>query len=600
MTRMFRFVSSLALGLGLGANALLAEQPFRADDPPAGAEVTAVSVVPTPGHAEIVIALQGAATEVRDFVLREPDRLVIDVVGATLQASGSAYDGVARGGIRDIRYSQFRPDVVRVAIYLDGARDYRLEKNAGSVRVRFGSDDSFLAWSSASPADLTPPATATRRAPEVEMPAEPVAAAPAAQQPAARITVTWDKANIADVISGFAAFSGRTIVLGKDVKGEVTAEIKNQPWTEAFAAVLATQGLQAIELPGGIIRVDSPATLAALDSTEPTTTRMIPVNYASASQLVNSVKSIVSKRGAVVADTTTNSLIITETRSKIGDVSDFVKNLDVRTPQVSIQSKIIFVDRTNLEALGLQYDFGGTGVGSGNSFFNKLVQRTDPATGDAFDQNTTFIGGNSVAAMANADAIINQPALDLVWNTVMGGFSFTTFLQALQRLDLADVQAEPSITTVDNREAIIKVGEDIPVRIIDFSSQGGQSSAPKATVQFKETGISLKVTPHVTNNRQIMLQVEAERSDIRTLSAADLGFTIRKQNAKNQLLVNDGETAVIGGLTVTTVTKTKSGIPMLVDLPIVGKLFGFTSNQEQRQDLIILVTPRIIDDGSTE
>lgn len=596
MTRKFLFVASLALCLGATA---LGAEPLRADDSPAGAEVTAVSVVPTPGHAEIVIALNGTVTDVRDFVLREPDRLVIDVVGATLNRRGSAYDGVARAGIRDIRYSQFRPDVVRVAIYLDGSRDYRVVQTEGEVRVRLGADDSFLAWSSVAPSDLTPPAAASRRAPEVELPAEPVAM-PAAQQPAARITVTWDKANIADVVSGFAAFSGRTIVLGKDVKGEVTAEIKNQPWTEAFAAVLATQGLQAIELPGGIIRVDSPATLAALDSTEPLTTRMIPVNYASAGQLINSVKSIVSKRGNVVADTTTNSLIVTETRSKIGDVSEFVKNLDIRTPQVSIQSKIIFVDRTNLEALGLQYDFGGTGVASGNSFFNRLVQRSDPATGDAFDENTTVIGGNSVAAMANAEAIINQPALELVWNTVMGGFSFTTFLQALQRLDLADVQAEPSITTVDNREAIIKVGEDIPVRIIDFSSQGGQAQAPKATVQFKETGISLKVTPHVTNNRQIMLQVEAERSDIRTLSAADLGFTIRKQNAKNQLLVNDGETAVIGGLTVTTVTKTKSGIPMLVDLPIVGKLFGFTNNQEQRQDLIILVTPRIIDDGSPE
>jgi type IV pilus assembly protein PilQ len=597
MTRKFLFVPSLAFGVCLGAAALLAAQPARADDPPAGAEVTAVSVIPTPGHAEIVIALQGTTTDVRDFVLREPDRLVIDVVGATLQKSGSAYDGVSRGGIRDIRYSQFRSDVVRVAIYLDGARDYRLEKSGDAIRVRFGADDSFLAWSSASPADMTPPPS--RRAPEVELPAEPVAAAPPAQQPAARITVTWDKANIADVISGFAAFSGRTIVIGKDVKGEVTAEIKNQPWTEAFAAVLATQGLQAIELAGGIIRVDSPATLAALDSTEPLTTRMIPVNYASASQLINSVKSIVSKRGAVVADTTTNSLIVTETRSKIGDVQEFVKNLDVRTPQISIQAKIIFVDRTNLEALGLQYDFGGTGLNSGNSFFNRLVQRSDTA-GEAFAQNVTSINGNSVAAIANAEAIISQPALSLVATTVLGGFRFTSFLQALQRLDLADVQAEPSITTVDNREAIIKVGEDIPVRIIDFSSQGGQSTAPKATVQFKETGISLKVTPHVTNNRQIMMQIEAERSDIRTLSAADLGFTIRKQNAKNQLLVNDGETAVIGGLTVTTVTKSKSGIPMLVDLPIVGKLFGFTNNQEQRQDLIILVTPRIIDDASVD
>jgi type IV pilus assembly protein PilQ len=596
MTRKFLFVSSLALGLCLGAAALLAAQPARADDPPAGAEVTAVSVVPTPGHAEIVIAFQGSTVDVRDFVLREPDRLVIDVVGATLQKSGAAYDGVARGGIRDIRYSQFRPDVVRVAIYLDGARDYRLEKSGDAIRVRFGADDSFLAWSSASPADLQPP-VAARRAPEVELPPGPAPAILAAQQPAARITVTWDRANIGDVVAGFAAFSGRTIVLGKDVKGEVTAEIKNQPWTEAFAAVLATQGLQAIELPGGIIRVDSPATLAALDSTEPLTTRMIPVNYASASQMINSVKSIVSKRGAVVADTTTNSLIVTETRSKIGDVQEFVKNLDVRTPQVSIQSKIIFVDRTNLEALGLQYDFGGKSL-SDNPFFNKLRSRVDPASGDNFDKNTVVFAGDGVAAIANADAIIAQPALSLLWSTTIGGYSFTSFLQALQQLTLADVQAEPSITTVDNREAIIKVGEDIPVRIIDFSASGTGSTLPKATVQFKETGISLRVTPHVTNNRQIMLQIEAERSNLRTLAAADLGFTIQKQNAKNQLLVNDGETAVIGGLTVTTVTKTKSGIPMLVNLPIVGKLFGFTNDQEERQDLIILVTPRIIDDAS--
>jgi type IV pilus assembly protein PilQ len=598
MTRKFLFVSSPALGLCLGAAALLAAQPARAADPPAGAEVTAVSVVPTPGHAEIVIAFQGSTVDVRDFVLREPDRLVIDVVGATLQKSGAAYDGIARGGIRDIRYSQFRPDVVRVAIYLDGARDYRLEKSGDAIRVRFGADDSFLAWSSAAPADLQPPTTAARRAPEVELPAEPAPPTLAAQQPAARITVTWDKANIGDVVAGFAAFSGRTIVLGKDVKGEVTAEIKNQPWTEAFAAVLATQGLQAIELPGGIIRVDSPATLAALDSTEPLTTRMIPVNYASASQLINSVKSIVSKRGAVVADTTTNSLIVTETRSKIGDVQEFVKNLDIRTPQVSIQSKIIFVDRTNLEALGLQYDFGGKDLASGNPFFNKLVGRIDPATGDVFDKNAVTLAGDGVAAIANADAVITGPALNLLWTTTIGGFSFSSFLQALQQLTLADVQAEPSITTVDNREAIIKVGEDIPVRIIDFSASGTGTTLPKATVQFKETGISLKVTPHVTNNRQIMLQIEAERSNLRTLAAADLGFTIQKQNAKNQLLVNDGETAVIGGLTVTTVTKTRSGIPLLVNLPIVGKLFGFNNDQEERQDLIILVTPRIIDDAS--
>ena len=593
MTRQYLFA--------LGALALLTTAPARADEKGPASQVTAVSVVATPGHAEIVIAVKGAV-DVRDFVLREPDRLVVDVVGATLQRTGASYDGIARAGITDIRYSQFRSDVVRIAIYLDGSRDYRLEKTDDGVRVRFGADGGFLAWSSASPADMEPPAVRmpARRDPEVVMPAEPVAApTTTGTVPAARITVTWDRASIADVIAGFAAFSGRTIILGKDLKSEVTAEIKNQPWTEAFAAVLATQGLQAIELPGGIIRVDSPAALAALDSTEPTTTRMISVNYASASQLLTSVKSILSKRGAVVSDTTTNSLIVTETRGRMAEVQEFVKNLDVRTPQVSIQAKIIFVNRTDIEALGLQYDFGATNSSDG-PFFNKLVQRTDPSSGDPFDAGVTSLVGEGVAGIANADQTLTSAALKLVWTTTVGGFRFTSFLQALQSVDLADVQAEPSITTVDNREAIIKVGEDIPVRIIDFGAGGGTGAGnqPKASVSFKETGIMLKVIPHVTNNRQVLMQIEAERSNVNPVAAADLGFTIQKQNAKNQLLVNDGETAVIGGLTVTEVSKIRSGLPLLVNLPIVGKLFGFSTTTETRRDLIILVTPRIIDDGA--
>jgi type IV pilus assembly protein PilQ len=411
--------------------------------------------------------------------------------------------------------------------------------------------------------------------------------------------VTWDKASIADVVAGFAAFSGKTIVLGKDIKGEVTAEIKNQPWTEAFAAVLATQGLQAIELPGGIIRVDSPAALAALDSTEPLTTRMIPVNYASAGQLLPSVKSILTKRGTAVSDTTTNSLIVTEVRSRISEVQDFVKSLDFRTPQVSIQAKIIFVDRTNIEDLGLKYDFGAIKQGDG-PFFNKLLQRTDPATGDPFGTGVIDLTGDGVAGIANADATITGAALNLVWTTTLGGFRFSSFLSALQSVDLADVQAEPSITTVDNRQANIVVGEEVPVRVIDFGSTSGGTGTtqPKATISFRETGIKLNVTPHVTNNRQILMQVAAERSNVRLLSQLDAGFSIQKQAAQNQLLVNDGETAVIGGLTVTTITKNRSGIPLLVDLPIIGKLFGFSHTQEQRQDLIILITPRIIDEGT--
>ncbi|MGH7701909.1 MAG: secretin N-terminal domain-containing protein, partial [Gemmatimonadales bacterium] len=492
------------------AAALAVTTPVHAD-PPRSGEVTGVSVIPSPGHAEIVINVRGAV-EVKDFVLRDPSRLVVDVLGAKLNGASTLYDGVDRGGILDVRYAQFRPDVVRIVINLADARDYSLDQSNGAIRVSFGAERGFLAWSSTAPADLPVPgpvARPTRSQPEVTPPPEEAPApvlATAAQQP--RITVTWDKADISDVVAGFAAFSGRTIILGKDIKGQVSAEIKNQPWPQAFQAVLATQGLQAIELPGGIIRVDSPAALTALDSIEPLQTRVVRINYAPSSSLVGSVKGILTRRGSVVADTGTNSLIVSDTRSRVSEVEDFIKGLDIRTPQVSIQAKLIFVDRTDVQQLGLRYDLGDADV-----FFNKIVARPNPAApGTSFDRNTVTIGGQSIAAIGNADGAITASALDLVWRTAIGGFSLTTFLSALERVDLADVQAEPLITTLDNREALINVGDDIPVRVIDNSSQGGTAGAPRATVTFKETGIKLRVTPHVTNNRQILMKLHAERS----------------------------------------------------------------------------------------
>jgi type IV pilus assembly protein PilQ len=348
---------------------------------------------------------------------------------------------------------------------------------------------------------------------------------------------------------------------------------------------------------GGIIRVDEPSVLSALDSLEPLETSIVRINYAQAASLAKTVESILTKnRGRVVADTGSNALIVTDTRSRISSNSDFVRGLDVRTPQLSIQAKIIFVDRTDIEALGVKYD-----LGSSTQFFNKLVQRPDPAhPGELYDKtmNVVDLGGNSLSGIGNANADIANSALDLIFSTAIGGFSLTTFLSALERTELADIQAEPVITTLDNRQADILVGEETPVRVIDANSSA--SGTARANVQFKETGIRLTVTPHVTNNRQVLMQLHTERSAIQPLAAADLGFIFQKQKADNQLLVNDGETAVIGGLTVTQVNKIKTGIPLLGSLPILGKLFSTTTDTENRRDLIILVTPRITDDGATE
>jgi len=627
-------IAALAAALVVAAAPTLPASARGAGD----GEVRGVSVLPAAGKVSVVIDLRGAV-QVQDFTLANPARLVLDLEGARLTSPAVLYDGQNRGGIKNIRYAQFRPDVVRVVIDLDAAKDYHIDKGDAQVTVSFGADrTAFDAWSSQYAATPTPPAqppVAGGDAPAATV-TTPMAGNPAAvdqflamhhaeaeQSQAPRITVQWDKADIADVAAGFSAFSGRTIVVGKGITGTVSAEIKNQPWDLAFQAILESQGLAWQPLPGGIINVVNKADLARADSTVPVETRLVRINYAKASALVPSLVSMVAKgRGSVVADTAHNALVITDVQSRIDQDVSFIQALDVRTPQVSIQAKIIFVDRTDAEDMGIKYDLG---TGSGClltgahpcQFFNQLVQRPDPSTlkpvdtnGDGVpdavvatgtlpaDQTVVDLGGNALSALGNASQEVINPALQLIFSTAVGNFNLTSFVEALQTVQLADLQAEPSVTTSDNHAAEVLVGAKVPFRTIDVSSTANGSGVPTATVTFEQTGIDMKVTPHVTANRQILMEVHAENSSVQT-APVDIGYTIQTQQADNQILVNDGETAVIGGLTVTSVTVSKSGIPFLVDLPILGKLFGFTTQSEERRDLLILITPHIIDDLTT-
>jgi type IV pilus assembly protein PilQ len=595
-----------ALGLLALAVLQLSALPVRHRAP--SGDVLGISVLPAPGRAEVVIDVRGSV-EVTDFVLRNPARLVLDLSEARLVAPSLAYDGVNRAGIRGLRYSQFRPGVVRVVVELDEARDYQVSQQDNAVRVTFEAAQSFAAWPAGTPveasrgADLPVAIPAAPRAAPAGRSASvlPPAAPAAAQQ--ARSTFNFYQASIEEVVANFAAFSGRSIITGRGVTGSVTAEVKDQPWDVAFYAILASQGLAATELPGGIIRVDSRANLVSQDSTEPLTTRRVKINYARATALVSSVQAVLTPtRGRVAPDTTTNSIIITDLRSRIDTVETFVRSLDVRTAQVAIQAKIIFVDRTDLENLGLQYD-----LGTANQFYNQLIQRpnyvADPTGATPYDPSQVVIdvGGSAVAAVANAKSkFADNSALQLVYSTVIGNFSLSTFLEALQQVQLADVQAEPQMTVVDNQLANLFVGERTPVRTIDASAQGTGGvggTAVRAVTQLIPTGIILQVTPHVVQgSREVMMEIHAERSAVTPSAIAEIGAIFSSQEATTQLLVRDGETAVIGGMTVTDVTVSKSGIPFLVDLPVIGRLFGYRTSKEQRRDLLILVTPHIVDD----
>ena len=614
------------------------------DMPPAGS-VTALSVVPGSGHADVVIAVEGPSIEIIDFTLENPRRIVVDLKGTTLGMSARLYDKVTRGGITNVRMAQWKPEIVRIVLDLDGPREYSVVRGEHDVRVSVNGPDSFSAWriggaraavvsdmsvtASDDAASVTAaPAASPAPVPAVQMdpPArsEPPAkgAAPKASEPQQsqepRISVDFQDTEIRDVITSFSVFSGRTIVVGKGVAGLVTASIKDQPWDVALRSILQSQGLNALEDATGIITVDSYANIADRAKVEPLFTHVISVNYAKAETMANTVKSLLgagcgggaapagggaaapaaagattcSARGSASFDEKTNTVIVTETPSRLADIESYIHDLDIRTPQVSIKAKIISVDRTGTEQLGLSYD-----LGSANTFSNQLVTRfidaagTQPVAGNY----RVNLSGDGLAAVANATRQYqSSSALSLIYNMTLGGFNLTSFLDALSEQQLTDVQAEPSVTTVDNKEATLFAGTNIAY-LLTPPIIPGQIQATAPQIQKQDIGITLRVTPHVTANRQVLMDVYAEQQVLQDVTVA--GPTVAKRNSTNQVLVADGETAVISGLTQTQIVRNRKGIPFLMNLPGIGKLFSQSDSQERKQDLLILVTPHIVDEG---
>ena len=560
-------------------------------------QVTALSLSSSGGTARFTVSIDGGAT-VRDFQLHSPERLVLEVSPAT-KGDLARYDGLRRGIVSEVRVNQFDSATVRIVLEFDRMPTFTVDKGtSGLVTVAY-TDGPFQSWQSGVGGEKLVSRSARVMAPvagEAPPPAPEASYVP--QQQGGLIDVTFNKTPIADVLDIFAKKAGVSIVPGAKVTGDVSMTITNQTWQHAFDALLAQQGLAATIMPGGIIRVDAPGELAKLDSIEILKTEVVRLNYAKAGEMSKILVGMLTKnRGSVLPDTSNNALVITDTRTKLPGILDFVKSLDLRPSTVAIQARLIFVDRTNLEQLGVKYD-----IGNNNQFFNKLIQRTDPLTGQPYNPNVNVVnlGGNAISAISNADALISGSALDLVFSTAIGGFSVTSFLSALERVELTDVEAVPQVNVISNQKATILSGEETPIRVIDASSFGQINTAPRASVQLKTTGIQLTTTPSVTADRHIVMDLDVERSSIQQLSASDLGYNFPKQHSTSRLLVADGEVAVMSGLVVTSVTRNRQSIPLLGSLPFIGKLFSFTTDQENRKDLIILVTPRILDDPNQQ
>ena len=592
--------------------------------PPHGAEAESdapavSSVRVTSDGTETMIAIAaGEGATVRDFVLSGPTRLVVDLENARHALSRTNYS-VGRGGIVRLRSSQFRDGVVRLVFELTRRPEYSLRRSGSEVRIRFRNPGrGFAAWSTGgggaetSDAGIPEPsarvASADGGVPVSPSPEEAARAArnvdgisvtgshPARrsqQQRVPRITVSYDEATVQDVLAGFSEFAGVSIVPSPSAAQQTVRgiTIENKPWDEALDAILASQGLGWERLESGIIVVDALSALRSRDTLQ-TETRVFRINYAGADTVASALRNMATPdRGQVVSYAGTNSVIVTDTPPAVARMDSLVDVLDQRTAQVAIEAKIIFVDRTQTNQLGIVYDLKDQ---SGDEGFNQPIPAGGVPPGQQPPQSrapfAVDLSGPALAAAANANDRLASPALQILANTVFGGFSLSTFIEALQSHQLSDIQATPSIKVVDNQEARIQVGQRTPIRVLEPSAQIQQA---QVNVQFEETGIILEATPHVTNNNQVLLDLHAERSGIAE-APSDLGFAFDTQEGDTRLLLDNGETGVIGGLTLSDVSRSETGIPLLMDLPLLGNLFRTTRETERKQDLIILVTPRIV------
>ena len=573
--------------------------------------VREVSIASSGTETEVAVRA-GGPVEARHLMLTDPPRLLLDLEKAAHALERRDYAGIGRGGVAGIRSSQFQPDIVRFVFDLTRETDYRVTTDDGVVRVTFPNPGPpFSPWSTSDAVPRPDALPVLDPAPVRDDAPASVAfrSRPGPDQAQPRISVVYDSASMLDVLAGFSEFADVSVVPNGEVASVTVRgiDIRDQPWDVALNAILSAQNLGWHTTESGIIVIDWLENLQARDQLL-SETRVIRVNYASADSIAETLRHLATpNRGQIVSFSGSNTLIVTDAPSVVARMDTIVAALDRRLPQVAIEAKIVFVDRTDVQQLGIVYDLKERNGGFVEQGLNDLIAVPDPdqppqlvdVDGDgtpdeAFVRRTNEtlvnLGGSAVAALANANDRPIGPALQILTAVAFGDFSLFAFLEALESHQLSDVQAAPSIQVVDHAHARIQVGERTPIRVLE---PGAQTENARVNVQFEDTGIILDVVPHVTNNDQIRLELMAERSGLK-LGLSDVGFVFEKQIGETTLLLDDGETAVIGGLTLSEVSRSRSGIPGLMNLPLLGALFRSTKQNEVKQDLIILVTPHII------
>ena len=580
---------------GRGAVLKAPEQPELTA--PALVAVRTVDLRTEAGRTEVAIALGGPVKF--EVVRPDPKTAVLTLHGASLPTRLERnLDASALGGdlkmLSCFRVPGSSGDVRVIAAVKPGTRDSIEASKTG------------LAWSF----------SGTAGAAQASSTPAPRAAAMASEQKALTQSTVLDERNytgrradfnlkdieIKNLLSGIAEISKRNIIVADDVKGTVTIKLRNVPWDQALDIILKAKGLGKEEV-GNIIRVapierlraeqkDAAEAAKIKTALDPLKVRLIPVNYATAGNLVDKLKDALTERGTVSVDARTNTLVVKDVQDSLLRAEGIVRNLDTQTPEVLIESRIVEASTSFSRSVGIQW--GGnvsfspvTGNPTGLVFPNVLQ-----VAGAADDSASPL---NGLGGLTQPNFAVNMPApiglnsgagLGFVFGSAGGAANLNLRLSAAENSGTIKTISSPRVVALDNVESSIGQGVSIP-----FS----QVSAAGVNTTFIEAKLELKVTPHVTQEGSIQMKIAATNNQPNPqLTGSNGQPSISRREAKTEVLVRDGDTTVIGGIYTRVNSESWTEVPVLSRIPILGWLFKKKAVQDSRTELLIFITPRIV------
>jgi type IV pilus assembly protein PilQ len=432
-----------------------------------------------------------------------------------------------------------------------------------------------------------------------------------------RLTLNFQDIETRAVLQLLADASGQNIVVSDSVTGNVTLRLQNVPWDQALDIVLRTKGLDKRKQDNVII-VAPQAELAAREKAElaahkdvqelaPLRSEYLQVNYAKAADMAALIKgqtnSLLSPRGSVAVDARTNTLLLQDTADRLSDIRRLVATLDIPVRQVLIESRIVIVNNdferqigsvfgwTNVQRNGQNGLVTTTGSAAGTDQIIGSALTSGTGTGSVYPPISTPTG-STAANRYNVNLPVGSPAGSWALGILGNNFIVDLELSAAQAETQANIIATPRVITANQKQAMIKQGIEIPYQ------QSASSGA--TTIQFKDAVLSLQVTPQITPDNRIILDLDVRDDAVGTVVVASGGVNVPSIDTREittQVLVNDGQTVVLGGILQTTQREDDTKVPYLGDIPILGHLFKTTDHTDDKDELMIFITPKIVREG---